>query len=158
MLEKWQERASKSFQETPDDEGDLGSFIAEKRSDRGLSVKKLSAESDINAVVIKDLEAGYLSTLKKKDLESLSRALDLSAKERHEMYDLAAHGKVPADIYDFVKDDKEIQAFLRVLMDGYPSKKTLGNRISRNIVKLPPKTADKILEVFSKREKERRER
>lgn len=133
------------------DEKTLGEFILHKRADLHLSLKKLSGMTGLNPAYIKDTESGYLRTMKKEELDKLASALDLNRKERHVMFDLSANGKIPEDIREFVSGNDEVQAFLRMIMDGYPAKRELGRRFVKALPKLPPEESEKMLKSMNRR-------
>lgn len=133
------------------EENTLGAFITNVRTDRHMAIKSLSKSSDIDAGYIKDVEDGLLSTMGKPDLDKLAEVLGMSTKERHRMYDLAAGGDIPEDIKEYVENNADVRAFLRMTMDGYPAKKVLGKRFIKALPKLPPKEAEKLLASMNKR-------
>lgn len=123
----------------------LGDFIKAKRTDRKLSVRGLAKAAEVNSTYIKDAEDGYLHTMSKADLDTIATVLELTPSERHEMYDLSAGGKIPADIAEFVRNNKDVQLFLRTMMDGYPAKKELCRRFVKNIPKMSNIKAETVL-------------
>lgn len=131
------------------EEKTLGELVFHIRTDRKISIGNLSKGTGITPACIKDLESGYLSTMKKNDLDKIARVLGMSINERHKMFDLSANGKVPEDIRLFVEKNDTVQEFLRISMDGYPAKKEMCRRLMKNIVKMPPEQADRVLQALS---------
>ncbi len=96
----------------------FGSFLSEKRKDRGVLLKDLAAELGVSSVYLCDVEKGRKAAPKSEHLEIIVKTLFLSEDERNSMYDLAAEAQasqkgISPDLPDYIMEKDIVRAALR---------------------------------------------
>lgn len=100
--------------------GNFGKFIAEKRKDRGLTLRGLATELGIAPAYMSDIEKGNRYPPDKEKLYELSRILGLSKVDTDYMFDLAAGEKentVSPDLPDYIMGTEQARVALRLARD-----------------------------------------
>ncbi|WP_317383920.1 helix-turn-helix transcriptional regulator [Anaerobiospirillum succiniciproducens] len=100
--------------------GKFGKFIAEKRKDRGLTLRGLATELGIAPAYMSDIEKGNRYPPDKEKLYELSRILGLSKVDTDYMFDLAAGEKentVSPDLPEYIMGTEQARVALRLARD-----------------------------------------
>lgn len=100
--------------------GNFGKFIAEKRKDRGLTLRGLATELGIAPAYMSDIEKGNRYPPDKEKLYELSRILGLSKVDTDYMFDLAAGEKentVSPDLPEYIMGTEQARVALRLARD-----------------------------------------
>jgi transcriptional regulator with XRE-family HTH domain len=95
----------------------FGSFIREKRKEKGISLRKLTELIDMSPVHLSNLENDRRPAPKGGMLQKLIRVLTLTPEEQTEMYELAAKSKaipsVPQDLPEYIAENELARVALR---------------------------------------------
>ena len=97
----------------------FGRYIAEKRKEKGLTLRDTANKLGISAPYLSDVEKGNRDSFDIDKLEALSIILDLSKEEKSEMMDLAGEnrGQFAPDVIDYAKGRTYVNAALRKAKD-----------------------------------------
>ena len=94
----------------------FGTFIKEKRLEKGINLRKLAELLVLAPAYISDIENGNRNSPSPDKMEKLVEVLGLNDDERNEMYDLAAKDRdntVAPDISEYVKSNDAVRVALR---------------------------------------------
>ena len=94
----------------------FGTFIKEKRLEKGINLRKLAELLVLAPAYISDIENGNRNSPSSDKMEKLVEVLGLNEEERNEMYDLAAKDRdntVAPDISQYVKSNDLVRVALR---------------------------------------------
>ena len=94
----------------------FGTFIKEKRLEKGINLRKLAELLVLAPAYISDIENGNRNSPSPDKMEKLVEVLGLNEEERNEMYDLAAKDRdntVAPDISQYVKSNDLVRVALR---------------------------------------------
>ena len=94
----------------------FGTFIKEKRLEKGINLRKLAELLVLATAYISDIENGNRNSPSPDKMEKLVEVLGLNEEERNEMYDLAAKDRdntVAPDISQYVKSNDLVRVALR---------------------------------------------
>lgn len=94
----------------------FGTFIKEKRLEKGINLRKLAELLVLAPAYISDIENGNRNSPSPDKMEKLVEVLGLNEDERNEMYDLAAKDRdntVAPDISEYVKSNDLVRVALR---------------------------------------------
>ena len=94
----------------------FGTFIKEKRLEKGINLRKLAELLVLAPAYISDIENGNRNSPSPDKMEKLVELLGLNEDERNEMYDLAAKDSdntVAPDISEYVKSNDAVRVALR---------------------------------------------
>lgn len=94
----------------------FGTFVKEKRLEKGINLRKLADLLDVAPAYISDIENGNRNSPAPDKMERLVEVLGLNEDEKNEMYDLAAKGRdntVAPDISEYVKANDAVRVALR---------------------------------------------
>ena len=94
----------------------FGTFIIEKRLEKGINLRKLAELLVLAPAYISDIENGNRNSPSPDKMEKLVEVLGLNEDERNEMYDLAAKDRdntVAPDISQYVKSNDLVRVALR---------------------------------------------
>lgn len=94
----------------------FGTFIKEKRLEKGINLRKLAELLVLAPAYISDIENGNRNSPSPDKMEKLVEVLGLNEDERNEMYDLAAKDRdntVAPDISEYVKSNDAVRVALR---------------------------------------------
>lgn len=94
----------------------FGTFIKEKRLEKGINLRKLAELLVLAPAYISDIENGNRNSPSPDKMEKLVEVLGLNEEERNEMYDLAAKDRdntVAPDISEYVKSNDAVRVALR---------------------------------------------
>ena len=94
----------------------FGTFIKEKRLEKGINLRKLAELLVLAPAYISDIENGNRNSPSPDKMEKLVELLGLNEDERNEMYDLAAKDRdntVAPDISEYVKSNDAVRVALR---------------------------------------------
>ena len=94
----------------------FGTFIKEKRLEKGINLRKLAELLVLAPAYISDIENGNRNSPSPDKMEKLVEVLGLNEDERNEMYDLAAKDRdntVAPDISQYVKSNDLVRVALR---------------------------------------------
>lgn len=94
-------------------------FLVNKRKEHGLSLRKLGAMVGCSAPFITAIEKGERYPPNVEILEGLAVALELTADERHMMYDLAAKARdiVAQDVVNYIMNNACVSEGIRYARD-----------------------------------------
>ena len=94
----------------------FGTFIKEKRLEKGINLRKLAELLALAPAYISDIENGNRNSPSPDKMEKLVEVLGLNEEEINEMYDLAAKDRdntVAPDISQYVKSNDLVRVALR---------------------------------------------
>ena len=94
----------------------FGTFIKEKRLEKGINLRKLAELLVLAPAYISDIENGNRNSPSPDKMEKLVEVLGLNEEEINEMYDLAAKDRdntVAPDISQYVKSNDLVRVALR---------------------------------------------
>ena len=94
----------------------FGTFIKEKRLEKGINLRKLAELLVLAPAYISDIENGNRNSPSPDKMEKLVEVLGLNEDEKNEMYDLAAKDRdntVAPDISEYVKSNDAVRVALR---------------------------------------------
>ena len=97
----------------------FGEFIAKKRLERRITLRKMAEMLDCSATFLSDIEKDRRNPLDMERMEKLSQILALSEEERNEMLDLAGRTRnsVAPDLPDYIMNRSYVSAALRTARD-----------------------------------------
>ena len=97
----------------------FGEFIAKKRLERRITLRKMAEMLDCSATFLSDIEKDRRNPLDMERMEKLSQILALSEEERNEMRDLAGRQRnsVAPDLPDYIMNRSYVSAALRTARD-----------------------------------------
>ena len=97
----------------------FGEFIAKKRLERRITLRKMAEMLDCSATFLSDIEKDRRNPLDMERMEKLSQILALSEEERNEMLDLAGRQRnsVAPDLPDYIMNRSYVSAALRTARD-----------------------------------------
>ena len=97
----------------------FGEFIAKKRLERRITLRKMAEMLDCSATFLSDIEKDRRNPLDMERMEKLSQILALSEEERNEMLDLAGRERnsVAPDLPDYIMNRSSVSAALRTARD-----------------------------------------
>ena len=97
----------------------FGDFIAQKRLERGISLRKMAEQVGLSAPYWSDIEKNRKNPPSLEKLELIATILGLSEDEKTMMLDLAGDGRdtVGPDIPAYIKENDYVAAALRTARD-----------------------------------------
>lgn len=97
----------------------FGEFIAKKRLERRITLRKMAEMLDCSATFLSDIEKDRRNPLDMDRMEKLSQILVLSEEEHNEMLDLAGRKRnsVAPDLPDYIMNRSYVSAALRTARD-----------------------------------------
>ena len=97
----------------------FGEFIAKKRLERRITLRKMAEMLDCSATFLSDIEKDRRNPLDMERMEKLSQILALSEEERNEMLDLAGRKRnsVAPALPDYIMNRSYVSAALRTARD-----------------------------------------
>lgn len=99
----------------------FGSFLREKRLEKGISLRRLADMLNLSPVHMSNLENDRRPAPKTDVLERIASLLLLSKAETEEMYDLAAKSKtsprVSGDLPEYIMENDIVRVALRTAKD-----------------------------------------
>ena len=99
----------------------FGTFIKEKRKERGISLRRFAEEVGISPVYLSNLENDRMNAPKDDVVSNIARLLKLTEADTAILYDLAAKAKnnvvVPQDLPDYIMDRDIVRVALRTAKD-----------------------------------------
>ena len=102
-----------------DREKTFGSFITEKRLEKGLSLRKFAEMIELSAPFWTEVEKGRKNPPKLEKLETIAKVLGLDETEKTEMFDLAGKDRddVAPDLPNYIMENDYVSAALRTARD-----------------------------------------
>lgn len=94
----------------------FGTFMKEKRLEKGINLRKLAELLELAPAYISDIENGNRNSPSPDKMEKLVEILGLGEDGKNELYDLAAKGRdntVAPDISEYVKSNEAVRVALR---------------------------------------------
>jgi transcriptional regulator with XRE-family HTH domain len=94
----------------------FGDFIKQKRTEKGLNLRKLAELVDIAPAYMSDIEKGKRNSPSSDKMSKLAEILELTPEEVATMYDLAAGTRtntVAPDISEYVMKNDSVRIALR---------------------------------------------
>lgn len=97
----------------------FGEFIAKKRLERRITLRKMAEMLDCSATFLSDIEKDRRNPLDMERMEKLSQILVLSEEEHNEMLDLAGRKRnsVAPDLPNYIMNRSYVSAALRTARD-----------------------------------------
>lgn len=98
----------------------FGQFLAEKRQEKKISLRRLAAQLDISAPYLSDVEKDRKTPFNNERIELVSRILNISEEEKTELLDLAGRSKKSAiapDLPGYINERDYVKAALRTARD-----------------------------------------
>ena len=97
----------------------FGGFIKQKRTEKGISIRKMAKKLKISAPYLSDVEKGKRNPFNKDRFHDLQQIFLLTNEELAYMYDLAgkAVNKVAWDISEYIMDNKYVCDGIRAARD-----------------------------------------
>ena len=96
----------------------FGEFIATKRIEHQITLRKMAEMLDCSAAFLSDVEKNRRKPLDLERLEKLSAILQLSAEDKVLMFDLAGNQRVIApDLPQYINDNHYVRIALRKARD-----------------------------------------
>ncbi|MBQ2378570.1 MAG: helix-turn-helix domain-containing protein [Clostridia bacterium] len=99
----------------------FGTFIKEKRKERGISLRRFAEEVGISPVYLSNLENDRMTAPKDEVVSTIARLMKLTEADTAILYDLAAKTKnsvvVPQDLPDYIMDRDIVRVALRTAKD-----------------------------------------
>jgi transcriptional regulator with XRE-family HTH domain len=97
----------------------FGEFIAQKRMERGLTLRRMAEDLGISAPYLTDVEKDRRYPFDPDKLELLAKLLGMTPEEKATMYDLAGkkRNEVAPDLPDYIKERDYVSAALRTARD-----------------------------------------
>lgn len=99
----------------------FGSFIREKRLQKGKNLRTLAKEIGIAPAYMCDIENDHRYPPEIDKLEKIASLLSLSEEEKNEMFDLAGNVKkysVSPDLSQYVMENQNVRIALRLARDN----------------------------------------
>jgi len=94
----------------------FGGFLADKRRDREITVRRMAEEVGLSAGYYCDIEQGRRMPPDKATLEKMLNILNPTEEDRLILYDLAGRGRVtvPPDLPDYIMQNEAVRVALRL--------------------------------------------
>lgn len=99
--------------------GNFGEFLVEKREEKDFTLRELARQLGVSAPYLSDVEKNRSAPLTAERLETLAGILNLSEKEKADMYDLIGKQRdsVAPDLPEYIKGRDYISVALRTARD-----------------------------------------
>lgn len=93
----------------------FGKFVAEKRKEKDLSLRRMAELLDFSPAYWSDIEKGRRNPPNLSKIEEIARLLGLSQEETETMIDMASEDRdeIPMDLPDYIKDSDLARIALR---------------------------------------------
>lgn len=93
----------------------FGVFVAEKRKEKELSLRKMADLLDLSPAYWSDIEKGRRNPPNLSKIEEIAKLLSLSQEEKEAMIDMASEDRneIPMDLPEYIKDSDLARAALR---------------------------------------------
>lgn len=104
----------------------FGSFVREKRLEKGIHLRDLAKMLDIAPAYLSDIENNHRYPPEKEKIYIIADALKLTKEETDYLFDLAAGNKknsVSPDIADYIMEQDMSRVALRIARDTGAGKK-----------------------------------
>lgn len=87
--------------------GEFGAFIAQKRLEKDVKLRPIAENLGVSVTYLSDIIKGRRNPPDIEGLETLARLLNLSEKERDELFDLAGRERkqVSPDLPEYIMDE-----------------------------------------------------
>ncbi len=97
----------------------FGEFIANKRKEKGISMRNMAKQMGYSAPFWSDVEKGRANPPKYEKLKVLADLLELTKEDRIQMYDLAGQDRsaVAPDVDKYISDNYFVISGLRQARD-----------------------------------------
>lgn len=97
----------------------FGNYIAERRKEKGLTLRETAKKLGITAPYLSDVEKGNRDSFDLAKLEKLSEILELTEEQKSKMMDFAGEdrGEVAPDLIHYAKTRTYVNAALRKAKD-----------------------------------------
>ncbi len=93
----------------------FGAFVAAKRKDKEISLRKMAELLDFSPAYWSDIEKGRRNPPNLSKIKEIAKLLGLSQEEKEKMIDLASEDRdeIPMDLPDYIKDSDLARIALR---------------------------------------------
>lgn len=97
----------------------FGKWVQETRTAKGYTLRQMAEAMGVSAPYLSDVEKGRRMAFTPEKMEQFARILELDARERTEMYELAADARneLPADNVEYMRENPFVNAALRRARD-----------------------------------------
>lgn len=117
----------------------FGEFIAEKRKEKELSLRKMAELIDLSPAYWSDIEKGRRNPPNINKLKEIAELLGLSQEEKEKMIDMASEDRdeIPMDLPEYIKESTLARTALRKArkMDEVEGKTEVTERAWREFIK-----------------------
>jgi len=100
----------------------FGEFITAKRKQAKISLREFAKMTSFSPAYISQIESGKRPAPALNSQNKIADILNLCEADRIVMFDLAAKTKtrnpIPADIAEYIKNDEQVQLFLRYAINN----------------------------------------
>lgn len=108
---------------------EFGKYLKNKRVKKNISRTIFADKIGISPSYLSSIESGFRPAPDYTTLKRAAAVLDLSREDRALFFDLAAKSgnrkTVPADLIDYINENKEIREFIRASRDGEIPRETV---------------------------------
>lgn len=93
----------------------FGKFVAEKRKDKGITLRGMAGLMDFSPAYWSDIEKGRRNPPSIENLKEVARILELKQKETEDMIDMASEDRdeIPMDLPEYIKESELARTALR---------------------------------------------
>lgn len=93
----------------------FGKFVAEKRKEKGMTLRGMAGLMDFSPAYWSDIEKGRRNPPSIENLKEVARILELSQKETEDMIDMASEDRdeIPMDLPEYIKESELARTALR---------------------------------------------
>ena len=98
----------------------FGEFLARKRQEKKIPLRKLALQLDISAPFLCDVEKGRKAPFSNERIELVARILNMSEEDKTVMMDLAGQWKktmIAPDLPEYINEHDYVKAALRTARD-----------------------------------------
>lgn len=117
----------------------FGEFIAARRKEKELSLRKMAELIDLSPAYWSDIEKGRRNPPNINKLEEIGELLGLSQEEKDKMIDMASEDRdeIPMDLPEYIKDSNLARTALRKArkMDEVEGKTEFTERAWKEFIK-----------------------
>ena len=93
----------------------FGKFVAEKRKEKGMTLRGMAGLMDFSPAYWSDIEKGRRNPPSIENIKEVARILELKQKETEDMIDMASEDRdeIPMDLPEYIKESELARTALR---------------------------------------------
>ena len=93
----------------------FGKFVAERRKDKGITLRGMAGLMDFSPAYWSDIEKGRRNPPSIENLIEVARILELTKEEKENMIDMASEDRdeIPMDLPEYIKESELARTALR---------------------------------------------